>query len=173
MGLAYRASQFWRLLKAPPLPNGAWQEIGTILSSDELTLFRRFSRGDQQHAYRVMRTLLAAGNDEPALLVAALLHDVGKTRYRIHLWERVAGALAELFFPETVERWGNGEARGWRRPLVIRQQHASWSAEMASAAGSTPLAVALMRHHQDRQLDDLDGELARLLRLLQRADDQN
>lgn len=173
MGLIYRASQFWRLLRAPPLPASAWQEIAAILNPDELNLFRRFSHGDQQHAYRVMRTLTSTGEDEPALLSAALLHDVGKTRFQIHLWERVAGALAEILFPEKVERWGNGQARGWRRPLVIRQQHAIWSAEMAAAAGSTPLAVALMRHHQDRQLDHLDGELAGLLRLLQWADDQH
>lgn len=172
MGLTYRLAQFWRLLRAPPLAEAAWGEIGAILKPGELALFRRFSHGDQQHGYQVLRTLRAAGDDHPALLTAALLHDIGKTRFHIHVWERVVGSLGDIFFPGTAARWGRGEPRGWRRPFAIRQQHAAWSAEMAAAAGSAPLAVALMRYHQDKELDQLDGELATLLRRLQWADDQ-
>jgi hypothetical protein len=173
MGLTYRAGQFWRLLRAPALDAGAWEEIAAVLNSGELALFRRFSNGDQQHGYQVMRTLLAAGDEHPALLAAALLHDVGKTQLSIRIWERVLGSLGEIFFPARAARWGRGQPRGWRRPFVIRQQHATWSAEMAAAAGSAPLAVALMRHHQDKELSRLDGKLAALLRRLQWADDQH
>lgn len=173
MGLTYRIAQFWRLLRAPALDDAARDEIAAILSPGELMLFRRFGNGDQQHGYRVMRMLLAAGDDHPALLAAALLHDVGKTSLHIRVWERVVGSLGEIFFPAAAARWGRGEPRGWRRPFVIRQQHAAWSAKMAAAAGSAPLAVALMRHHQDKKLGELDEELAALLRRLQWADDQH
>jgi hypothetical protein len=77
----------------------AWDEIAAVLSPGELALFRRFSNGDQQHGYQVMRMLLAAGDDHPALLAAALLHDVGKTQLSIRVWERVVGSLGEIFFP--------------------------------------------------------------------------
>lgn len=173
MGLTYRVRQFWRLVSAPVLPTHAWHEIERALNPEELALFRRFGSGDQQHGYAVMRTLIEAGEDEPALLTAALLHDVGKTRLNVRAWERVAGSLGEVLFPKRAAHWGRGDARGWRRPFVIRQQHPVWSAEMAAAAGSSPLAVTLMRHHQDKQLAHLDDELGALLRRLQWADSRH
>ncbi len=173
MGLAYRLGQFWRLLRAPALETAAWDEIAALLSPGELALFRRFGNSDQQHGYQVMRTLLAAGDDHPALLAAALLHDVGKTKVRPRLWERIVGALGDTFLPGRAAHWGQGPPRGWRRPFVIRRQHPAWSAELAAAAGSAPLAVALMRHHQDKEPGQMPQELAALLRRLQWADDQH
>lgn len=173
MRVAYRFGQFWQLIRATPLPAPAWQEIETVLSPPEVALFRRFHPSDQRHSYRVMRTLRGAGDDEPALLAAALLHDVGKTRLHIRLWERVLGTLGERFFPQKVRAWGSGRASGWRRPFAIRVQHAAWGAELAEAAGCSPLALRLIRHHQDKELDRLDPDLARLLRRLQWADEQH
>lgn len=173
MRVAYRLGQFWQLIHASPLPPEAWREIEGVLAPAELALFRRFSPADRQHGYRVMCTLRAAREEEPALLVAALLHDVGKTRVRIRLWERVLGTLGERVFPGRVKAWGSGRAGGWRRPFAIRVQHAAWGAKMAEEAGSAPLAVALVRRHQDKALDHLEPELARLLRRLQWADEQH
>ncbi|MDT8305767.1 MAG: hypothetical protein RRC07_07505, partial [Anaerolineae bacterium] len=79
----------------------------------------------------------------------------------------------EVFFPAKAAQWGNGDARGWRRPFVIRQQHAAWSAEMAADAGSSRRAVSLIRYHQDKHPVHLDDELSGLLRRLQWADNQH
>lgn len=173
MNIRYRLRQFWQLVTARPLPPAAWQDIEAILAPRELALFRRHSPADRQHAYRILCTLQAASHDRPALLAAALLHDVGKTRCRPRPWERVLGTLAERLFPGRVEHWGAGEPRGWRRPFVIRAQHAAWGAEMAAAAGSSPLTVALIRYHQDKDAASGNGETATLLRCLQAADDQS
>lgn len=173
MGITYRVRQFWRLVKAPALPASAWQQIEAILTPAELALFRRFNPGDQVHSYAVLRTLQTAGESEPALLTAALLHDIGKTRLNVRVWERVAGSLGDIFFPRWAQEWGGGPARGWRRPFVIRRRHPAWSAQMAAAAGSSPLAVSLIRHHQDKELSHLDASLAALLRRLQWADSQH
>jgi hypothetical protein len=173
MGIRYRLAQFWQLIHAPPLAPEAWQEIEALLNPAEVALFRRFNPGDRQHSYQVMRSLRAAGDDEPALLAAALLHDVGKTRVPVQLWERVLGTLGDVFFPQKVKLWGSNSIEGWRRPFGVRVHHAEWGAEMASEAGSQPLAVRLIGHHQDKELDLLDAELARLLRRLQWADDQH
>lgn len=173
MSIMYRLRQFWQLVTARPLPPTAWQEIESVLTPAEAALFRRYAPADQRHAYRVLRALRAAGRDHPSLLAAALLHDVGKTRCRPRAWERVLGTVAERLFPGRVERWGTGEPRGWRRPFVIRAQHAAWGAEMAAAAGSSPLTVALIRRHQDKEVTSASSETTALLRYLQAADDDS
>lgn len=171
--IIYRLRQLWQLVTARPLPPTAWREIEAVLSPRESALFRRHAPADRQHAYRVLCTLRAAGHDHPALLAAALLHDVGKTRHRPRAWERVLGTVAERLFPGRIDQWGAGEARGWRRPFVIRAQHAAWGADMAAAAGSSPITVALIRRHQEKEAEPEEEETAALLRWLQTADDQS
>jgi len=67
---------------------------------------------------------------------------------------------------------------GWRRPFVVKAQHAAWGAEMAANAGSDPLTVWLIEHHQDvlaplKASEEVGTEAERLLRQLQWADDHN
>lgn len=173
MKVMYRLRQLWQLGTSRPLPPAAWEAIGSVLTPAEVDVFRRYAPADQRHAYGVLRVLRAAGHDHPDLLAAALLHDVGKTRCRPRAWERVLGTVAERLFPGWIERWGTGEPRGWRRPFVIRAQHAAWGAEMAAAAGSSPLTVDLIRRHQDKAAASGKGETAVLLRQLQAADERS
>lgn len=168
MNAFYRLKQFWQLLVAQPLPAGYHTTIQKHLSPAEYQLFLRFSHTDQWHSYRVMQTLRTAGHDDPALLVAALLHDVGKTKLRLFIWERVVIVLLGKLFPGRAIAWGQGEPKGWRKPFVIKEQHPLWSAEMAHAAGSDPEAIRLMRLHQSTPEPDDE-----LLKLLQWADDQH
>lgn len=171
--LRYRLWQFWQIVTAVPLEPTARDEVATILSPSELSLFRQFALNDQWHSYRVMKMLQAAGHDQPQLLVAALLHDVGKTKLPLSIWERSLIVLASLLLPRQTAVWGQGEAVGWKRPFVVKMQHPTWSAEMATAAGSDPQVIALIQWHQDA-IDPNDySEEAKLLRLLQWADDQN
>ena len=61
----------------------------------------------------------------------------------------------------------------WQRPLVAARQHADWGAELAEQAGASPLAVALIRRHQQKVvLTDSNLEDG-LLSKLQAVDDQN
>lgn len=169
----YRLWQFWQIVTAVPLEPAAREEVAAILSARELSLFNQFALNDQWHSYRVMKLLQEAGHQEHALLVAALLHDVGKTKLPLSIWERSLIVLASIFLPGQTAVWGQGEATGWKRPFVVKVQHPAWSAEMAAAAGSMPQAIDLMRRHQDPISTEDTSEEARLLRLLQWADDQN
>ena len=171
--LRYRLWQFWQIVTAVPLEPAAREEIVAILSPNELALFEQFSLNDQWHSYRVMKMLREVGHEHPALLVAALLHDIGKTKLPLSIWERSLIVLASILLPRQTAVWGQGEAVGWKRPFVVKVQHPAWSAEMVTAVGSDPLAIELIRCHQDPITPGDQSEAAKLLRLLQWADDQN
>src|SRR5260221_4790688 len=66
-----------------------------ILSPELLRLFQRMRRSEQQHSLNVLRTLQAQGHNDPALLAAALIHDVGKSRVAFHLSDRVLVVLVK------------------------------------------------------------------------------
>ena len=171
--IGYRLRQFWQDVTAPRLTAVAQTDIAAQLTPAELALFQRYSQSDQWHTFRVMKTLQACGQNQPALLTAALLHDVGKARVKLSVWERSWIVLAEFGWPQKTAVWGQGEPVGWRRPFVVKAQHPAWGAEMAAAAGSSPLVVELIRRHQDNGLETAVTEADRLLGWLQWADDQN
>lgn len=173
MNFAYRFQQFWRNRTARPLSVEALAAITAVLTAEELALFQRFDLSDQQHSYRVFAALAAAGYNQPALLTAALLHDIGKTQYPLTVWERSLAVVMAMIAPQQVLRWGAGEAHGWRRPFAIKVQHPAWGADMVTAVGGCPQAAALIRRHQDVLSAAAASEEDELLRLLQWADDQN
>jgi hypothetical protein len=146
----------------------------STLTPAEFALFRRMKRSERQHHLRVLAVLLRQGRQQPALLTAALLHDVGKTRVRFTIPERILVVLAKKFLPRRFDQWAAGEADGWRSPFVASAQHPQWGAEMAAGVGSSPLAVELIRYHQTPLADLPPGapdELPELLAYLQAADD--
>ena len=173
MGLPYRLWQFWRLVRVQPFPASGWPTVKAVLSPAELELFRRQTPADRTHSLRVLLTLQEAGETNPYLLTAALLHDVGKCRMTPNLWDRVVGAAGERLFPRRAATWGRAEASGWRRPFVIREQHAAWGAEMARLAGSHPTTIRLIGHHPDALEALQDREERQLLARLKWADNQN
>ena len=174
LGMFYRVWQFWQALFAFwPLPQQAWQEIEMVLMPAELALFRTFSLSDQWHSYRVMQDLQGCDVVDKAVLTAALLHDIGKTRVRIRIWERVIAVVLKRLLPDHVKDWGQGEAKGWKRPFVVRAQHPEWGAQMVEKVGTAPLTVSLIRRHQDKVMKTAVTDEDRLLHYLQWADDRN
>lgn len=173
MGIRYRLWQTWQYLTAAPLDDAAWQEIESRLTTTELILYHRYRASERRHAYRVMCALQKAGYEHPALLTAALLHDIGKTRLHLHVWERALVVAFAKLLPGRVERWGIGKPAGWRRTFVVKTQHPAWGAEMAANAGSDVLAVELIRRHQDPLPSNPAGEIDQLLHWLQWADDRH
>jgi hypothetical protein len=169
----YRVWQFWQVVTARPLDRKAKAEIESILSPQQQRLFGRFSASEQQHSYRVFRALRRAGQGDPDLLAAALLHDVGKTRLHRRWWDRPVVVLAQAFLPGKAAEWSRGEPKGFNRPFVVKANHAEWGALDAETAASSPLTVALIRHHHDPPAAETDEKLARLLALLRWADDNS
>ncbi len=144
---------------------------GDYLSTELYALFKRMARSDRQHHLRVLARLLDAGHDHPALLTAALLHDVGKIRVRFTIPDRIIAVLVKRFLPHRFETWSQREPRGWRKAIVVSAQHPEWGAEMVAKSGGDALTVALIRYHQTPVTDTMDETLRDLLPHLQTADD--
>jgi hypothetical protein len=139
-----------------------------------MVLFSRLQPSEQIHALRVLQTIQRQGENDPDLQTAALLHDIGKARAPLKIWERVVIVLGKAFFPARIKSWGQGPPKGWRRAFVIAEQHPAWGGELASEAGTTPLAISLIRAHQSLEKTPFETPYQNhLLEILQKADHQN
>lgn len=153
MRILYRVRQFWRVVLLKNDPNELEQVQGRLTPS-QWALFSQLQPVEQEHALRVLHKLLAQGENQPDLLVAAMLHDVGKLRYRLNPIERAIVVLVQAILPEVAQRWGNLPPAGWEgtptwcKAFILAKRHAEWGAEMAHQVGVPPLVESLIRQHQ-------------------------
>lgn len=174
----YRARQFWLALNGEP-DSAHLTRAQSVLSPAQMALFARMQPSEQAHALSVMDKLLAQGEQHPDLLVAALLHDVGKQRYPLRPWERVMIVLGKVIFPQLTRRWRASVDTDldslpvYQRPFVVAGQHPAWGAAMAKDAGVSPLALALIQNHQEPVPAASESLADSLLRKLQAVDDES
>jgi hypothetical protein len=173
MTAVYRVGQALRALMAFSQPVDC-DLAAEYLSPDLMILFGRMRRSEQLHGLNVLRTVLAQGQTPRELAVAALLHDVGKTRYTVRIWQKTIAVAVETLSPRLFERLSRGDAaRFWLRPFAVKAQHPAWSAEMLTNAGASEVAVWLVAHHQEDVSKWADHPYHDLLQRLQQADDAN
>jgi hypothetical protein len=160
--LGHRVGQFIGHLTARVDPA---EEAGArhLLPDAAWPLFAAMPTPDRRHALNVAAHLLAAGQADPDLLAAAMLHDVAKGR-RMRLWHRVAGVLLAAIAPRLLARLASPDERSWRYPFHLYLHHSALSAEAALHAGCSPRTAGLIRGDPD--LSD-----ASLLAALRRADE--
>ena len=183
----YRTRQFWQTLDFGNLGLSRTKRLAdlelarTILSAPLFILFNRLQPSEQGHSLRVLQALQAQGENQPDLLAAALLHDVGKIRMPLRLWERV---LIVLVHP--VVQTNQSSLRRYlaffikslkitNKALLVAENHAAWGAELAESAGASPLTVSLIRRHQEIIPPTITPVTVedQLLRKLQTVDDEN
>ncbi|GIW07208.1 MAG: hypothetical protein KatS3mg060_2013 [Dehalococcoidia bacterium] len=125
-------------------------------------LYRTMDPAARRHHLAVYRRLRASGCDNPDVLAAALLHDIGKGR--VSPVERTVYVLASRVGP-WLAHWLAGDGRhGWRA-LYRLAHHPTLGAALVRAAGGSERLVWLIANHQRRDWDDRD------LRMLQAADE--
>lgn len=144
------------------------------LTPELLSLFSQMRHSEQLHSMNVLRDVLAAGTTSLDLAVAALMHDVGKSRYPLRTWQKTLAVMVRKFAPDLFKRWSKGNPGNiWMCPFVVYVEHPNWSAEMIAAAGASETAIWLVTHHQEPASQWAEHPLASLLRQLQQADDAN
>lgn len=148
MQINYRVRQFWLALTASP----ASEDIALarkILSPSLFSLFVRLQPDEQAHGLWIVRRLQEQNQIQHELLVAALLHDVGKSRYPLNPWERAVIVLGNVLLPGKAKEWGHSKPNGWKKPFVVGMQHPAWGADMVLKAGGSPRAAELIRRHHE------------------------
>jgi hypothetical protein len=147
---------------------------GQYLTAEQLRLFQQMRRGEQLHSLNVLRGVLAQGDTPPDLALAALLHDVGKIRYPLRLWQKTIAVLVRTFIPSLFVRLSAGDPQRWiNRPFAVYAHHPAWGAELVAQTGASAAAIWLIAHHADNAEHWRGHDQYPLLKRLQAADDQN
>ena len=176
-GIFYRLIQFRNALYARPASDDI-ERIRSILTPVQMDLFARMQNSEQVHAITVLEKIIAQA-DYPHqeidrdLMVAALLHDVGKSLYPLKSWERALIVIVKALFPAKAKGWGSGPLTMWRKAFVVAEQHPAWGGQLAAQAGASSRVVELIRHHQNLfPTIEVDLDIG-LLQRLQAADQES
>ncbi|MEM9951584.1 MAG: hypothetical protein AAF846_08300 [Chloroflexota bacterium] len=145
------------------------------LNSQQMTLFQQMAKPEQLHSLNVLRDVLAQSEQTPHdLAVVALLHDSGKARCHLAVWQKTISVLVSKFLPSLDDRLSrDGQLTFWRAPFMVRRNHPTWSAQFLADLGCNERIVWLAEHHADNADQWHNHPHHALLVRLQTADDAN
>lgn len=149
----YRSRQFFHSVGAS-IDDEDRAEVARLLTEGQQRLFFSVTPRDQRHCLDVLHALPPEASSDHDLLVAALLHDVGKGRVR--LWHRVVYVLARAVSPQLLRLLAS--RIGGVASIV---NHSERGAALVEATGASAEVVRLVRHHETAIPDD-DPRLAML-----------
>lgn len=145
------------------------------LTDREMMLFKQMARSEQVHSLNVLRSVLAQEAATPHdLAVVALLHDVGKSRRKMAVWQKTISVLVEKILPRINARLTQEDKLTfWNAPFIVRCWHPKWSAELLAEVESSETVIWLAGHHADSANQWQEHPYYPLLLRLQQADDAN
>ena len=145
------------------------------LNTKQMALFRALAPAEQLHSLNVLRDVLQQADQTPHdLAVAALLHDSGKCRVHLAVWQKTLSILVKKFMPRLDSALSvEPDLTFWRAPFIVRRHHPKWSGELLAEIGASDCAIWLATHHADAATDWQEHPYYGLLLRLQKADDAN
>jgi hypothetical protein len=150
--------------------------VRSVLTGEQVALFQRLQRSEQQHSIHVLRTLMAADEAVPRdLAAAALLHDVGKPRYPVRVWQKTLNVLIRHFVPRLYRHWSEQGSPNnpFARACVVAKHHPQWGGGLAETVNVSERTLWLIEHHAEDPVKWEDHPNFSLLLRLQQADDAN
>lgn len=151
--LGHLARRFFDVLLAKPLSDGEREVVDGWLTPTTAPTFFSQSDADQRHGYHAATVVRDSGVHDPAVIRAALLHDVGKRHAGLGVIRRsLASVLIRLRLPLT------------RRMRIYRDHGAIGATELA-ALGCEPLTVEFARRHHDKRPEIIEPGTWELLQL--------
>lgn len=145
--LGHLTRRFFDVLSARPLTVDEETLVSLWLDGDLQRVFFEQQRADQRHAYEAALSVTTVSADEPEVLAAALLHDVGKRHSRLGVIGRTIASLLILAGLPLNERM-----KSYRDHGIIA------AAELAEL-GAPPLAVDYALHHHGERPPSIAAEI--------------
>jgi hypothetical protein len=148
---AGRVGQAFCALRPGSVPDEVQQRGLNILTPAQQEAFSEMDRFDHAHALCVFRWLDEAANDDTDLLVAGLLHDIGKVdgTHRVRLFERVANVLLAKGAPALRDRIAGPSPSGDTAGLSLAVHHARIGAERCRRLGCSSETIDLIASYDD------------------------
>lgn len=147
---AHLVRRFFDVLTSRELTPGEREVVAGWLTTGTADLFFAQSDADQRHGYEAGRTVHDGGGSE-AMVMAALLHDVGKRHAGLGVWGRsVASVLILARLPLT------GRMAAYR-------DHGLVAARELEEMSVPPLVVSFARHHHGTRPATIDPDTWTLL----------
>ncbi len=118
---------------------------------------------DQQHLCRVANHLRDGGVTDPDVIVAGLLHDIGKSDgdHAVRLTDRVGKVLLKRLSPGTLDRVASTYPNGRFTGLALTMRHPEIGADIARDLGCSERTCWLIRYHE-AESDLGDPDLAKI-----------
>jgi hypothetical protein len=158
MTITQRARQGVLALRADPEAD-EHAIVHRWLTAAQQEAFFQLPSHDRGHLIRVSRKLIASGPKNTDVIVAGLLHDIGKVngRHHVRLIDRIAKVLLGRFSPRLLARLASRE---YPVPLcgglMLAVHHPAIGSERARMLGCTERVCWLIKNHDHQAPTDPD-----------------
>lgn len=166
-----RSRQLFRALFSKMEPSD-YRFVEEHLNVTEKRLFYNMEPSIQKHCVNVAYSILISMSDSeesnsPFLIKAALLHDIGKSRGSIRLFDRVCFVMSIKLSPRFTLWMAQPRKNSWLprigQAFYVHCYHGEIGASLAEKAGLSVEMIYLIKNHHDRNLALGSGDLAALL----------
>jgi HD domain. len=127
--------------------------VAKTLPAEAFSLFRKQALPEQRHALEVTKSLKNAKKsldlypeEYENLIIAALLHDCGKSLVKLDLWQKILIVLINGC-PLLIKKLIETKPGFLTHTLNIAHQHAKWGESLAKEAGLNQKICLLIRQH--------------------------